>query len=56
MMTHSKPKSIKKPLRIIFDKVGGYIRLYDRTKYLALFHSNQKCEKIFIELDILLFF
>ena len=29
-----------KPLRVIFDKVDGYIRKYDSTKYLGLFHSN----------------
>ena len=30
-----------KPLRIIFEKVDGYIRKYDRTKYLGLFHSDR---------------
>ena len=35
------------PLLIIFDKVEGYIRKYDRTKYLALFHPDEKYERIF---------
>ena len=26
-----------KPLRIIFDKIDGFIRIYDRTRYLVLF-------------------
>ena len=34
------------PLHIIFDKAVGYIRTYDRTKYLSLFHS-EKYERIF---------
>ena len=42
-----------KPFRIIFDKVHGYVRKYDETKYLALFHSDEKYERILIELDIL---
>ena len=33
-----------KPLHIIFDKVDGYIRKYDGTKYLALFHSDENYE------------
>ena len=44
----------EKPLRIIFDKVDGYIRKYDSTKYLASFHSDKKYERMFsTELDIL---
>ena len=35
-----------KPLRIVFDKIDGCIREYDGTKYLALFHSNEKYERI----------
>ena len=35
------------PLRIIVDKVDGYIRKNDSTKCLALFHSNQKYARIF---------
>ena len=26
-----------KPLRIRFDKIDGFIKIYDRTRYLALF-------------------
>ena len=43
------------PLRIISDKIDGFIRKYDRTKYLRLFHSNKKYERIWIELYILLY-
>ena len=41
-----------KPLRIIFDKVDGYFRKYDMTKYRRLFHPDEKCD--LIKLDILL--
>ena len=27
-------------MRIIFDKVEGYIKKYDKTRYLALFYSE----------------
>ena len=37
-----------KPLQIIFDKVDQYITKYDSNKYLALFHSDEKYEKILI--------
>ena len=30
-----------------FYKVDGYIRKYDQTKYLSLFHSGEKHETIF---------
>ena len=30
-----------KPLRIRFDKIDGFITIYDRTKYLKLFHSEK---------------
>ena len=30
-----------------FDKVDGYIRKYDRTEYLRLFHSNEKYGRTF---------
>ena len=36
-----------KPFCIIFDEVDGYIRKYDGTKYLALFHSDENKETIF---------
>ena len=31
---------------IIFDKLDGYIRKHDSTKYLALFQSDQKYKRI----------
>ena len=30
-----------KPLHISFDKIGGFIRVYDGTRYLALFESKK---------------
>ena len=38
---------------IIFDKLGEYIRKHNETKYLTLFHSDEKHE-IFLITDILL--
>lgn len=35
-----------KPLRIIFNKSDRYIRKYDRSKYLGLFPSDEKYERI----------
>ena len=35
-----------KPLRIRFDKVEGFIRVYDRSRYLVLFWS-EKCDFIY---------
>ena len=35
------------PLRINFDKIHGYIRNYYGTKYLVLFHSGKKIDRIF---------
>ena len=29
-----------KPLRIIFNKIGGFVRIYDGTRYLILFNSE----------------
>ena len=40
-----------KPLCIIYDKVYKYIRKYDRTKYLALFPSDEKY-KMLIDIHI----
>ena len=34
-------------IRIICDKVDGFIRKYDKTKYPGLFHSYEKYEIIF---------
>ena len=36
-----------KPLHIIFDKVDEYVKKYSSTKYLALFHSDEKYERVF---------
>ena len=41
------------PLRIIFDKVDRYTIIYDGTKYLTLFHSDEKYESVLMELNIL---
>ena len=30
-----------KPLRNFFDKANGYIRKYDKIKYLTFFHSEK---------------
>ena len=40
----SKLKSLH---NFILHKIDGYIRKYDRTKYLALFHSNGNNHIIF---------
>ena len=44
----------KKPLYIVFDKVNGYIRKYDGSKYLELFHSDETYERMFDRISILL--
>ena len=44
-MLHTKLYMVQSHLCIIFDKVDGYIRKYDETKYLSLFHSGQKYER-----------
>ena len=36
-----------KPSHTIFDKASGYIRQYDKTRYLALLHSDEKYKKKF---------
>ena len=36
-----------KDLHVIFNKVEGYIRKYDKTRYLALFHSDKNCQRFF---------
>ena len=36
-----------KPFCIIFDKVDGYIRKYDSTRYLESFYPDEKYERIF---------
>ena len=32
---------VAKPLRIVFDKLDGFIRDYDGTKYLVLFSTEK---------------
>ena len=32
---------IAKPLRVRFDKIDGFIRVYDGTRYLVLFGSEK---------------
>ena len=44
--TNKTPYHVK-PLRIIFDKLEGYIGKYGKTKYQAIFHSYEKYESIF---------
>ena len=36
-----------KSFQIIFDKEDGYIIKYDRTKWLALYRSDEKYQRIF---------
>ena len=42
----SKSPDGTQPLHFIFDKVSLYISTYDRTKYLRLFHSGEKHERV----------
>ena len=39
-------KRLIKPLRITFNKIDGFIKVYDGTKYLVLF-GNEKCDYIY---------
>ena len=41
-----------KPLIIRFDKIDGFIKVYDETRYLVLFNS-EKYDAFTIGLDIL---
>ena len=41
-----------KPLGIRFDKIDGFIKVYDGTRYLVLFGS-EKYDSIYNRLDIL---
>ena len=43
-----------KPWRIIFYEVNEYIKKCYQRKYLTLYPSNKKYDRILIELDILL--
>ena len=38
-------KSDAKPLRIRFNKIDGFIKIHDKTRYLVLF-DNSYCDKI----------
>ena len=49
-----KPLYVPKPLRIVFRKVDEYIRNYDWTKYLVLFHSDEKYKRIFARIRCLI--
>ena len=42
-----------KPWRIRFDKLDGFVRVYDRTKYLVLFRSEKINVPFTTGLDIL---
>ena len=35
-----------KPLRIRFDKIDGFIKIYDGTKYLVLFNNHFKYDEV----------
>ena len=37
----SSKNLVAKPLRIRFDKINGFIRIYDGTRYLVLFVSEK---------------
>ena len=50
-----KPAYEIKLLHNIFDKVDGYIRKYDGTKYVTLFQSDDKNERVFDKIGILLY-
>ena len=41
-----------KPLRISFDKIDGFIKVYDGTRYLVLFGA-EKCDSIHTKIGIL---
>ena len=38
---HKKNLIAAKSLRIIFDKIDGFIRVYDKTRLLTLFESEK---------------
>ena len=41
--------------RFVFHRVDGFIKKDDKTKYLALFHSNEIYERIFDIIRYLIF-
>ena len=40
MTFHIKLWLVPEPLRITFDKIDGFFRIYDGTRYLILFGSE----------------
>ena len=38
-------KLLRKPLRIRFDKIHGFIKIHDKIRYLVLF-DYRHCDKI----------
>ena len=53
-MLLTKLHTIKSFLRITFNNVDGYIKKYDKTRYLALHHSENVIEYL-IEIDMICF-
>ena len=45
-MTKKKALMVSRPLRIKFDKIDGFIKIYDGIRYLELF-GYWKCDEIF---------
>ena len=41
MTSHIKTLIDPKPLRFRFNKIDGFIRIYDETRYLTLFGSEK---------------
>ena len=39
--TSYKNLIVAKPLRSMFDKIDGFTRVYDETRYLVLFYSKR---------------
>ena len=42
-----------KPLRIRFDEIDGFIKIYDGVRYVLLFRSEQ-CDAIYIRIRYLI--
>ena len=47
MTLYEKLNTVKNLLYVISNKAEGHVRKYKRTKYLALFNSDEKYEIIF---------
>ena len=52
MTFHTKLLWVKKPFCIKFDKIDGFIKIYDPTGYLLLF-GNEKYDAIYDEIRYL---